>query len=135
MKYLLAFVLLLIAVLPVKAGHQPDHICQIGTEEEFYATVVSVKKATVMIANDKARDTIMAKVNDDRAKNNLYLIEADKLVIGLFEEDGMLFVGIVGFKDRCAVPGTVAVVTAQNWVSFIVSIGVSSDDFAKVVDG
>lgn len=135
MKYLLAVVLFLSAVLPVKAGHQPDHICQIATETEFYDTVAVKKNAKIMLANDRARATVIAKVNDDRKANSLHLVEVDKLAIGLFSESGMMFVGIVGFKDQCVVPGTVAVVPAADWVRFIVSLGVTADDFAEMRNG
>lgn len=135
MKYLLAVVLLLSAVLPVKAGHQLDHICQIATETEFYDTVAAKKNAKIMLANDKARAAIIDKVNEDRKANNLFLIEVDKLAIGLFAESGMMFVGVVGFKDSCVVPGTVAVVPAPDWVRFIVSLGVSADDFSEMRNG
>jgi hypothetical protein len=135
MKYLLAAVLILSAVLPVRAGHQPDHICQIATESEFYKTVASKKNAKIMLANDRARAAVIAKVNEDRKANNLFAVEVDKLAIGLFAESGMMFVGIVGFKDRCVVPGTVAVVPASDWVNFIVSLGVDADDFAEMRNG
>ena len=135
MKQLIAALFLLSAVPAVQAAHDQGHVCQIGTEQDFYQGVAAAKKATLMVASNAARDAIMAKVNDDRLKNNLFLVEVEKLVIGIFSENGQMYVGVVGFKDRCVVPGTIAVVSAQDWVSFTVSIGVSADDFSKVVDG
>ena len=134
MKIMLAALFLLSAVLPVQAGHSADHVCQISTEQEFYDTV-SVRSATMMVATAKARDMIMDRVNESRKANGLFLIEVDKFVIGIFEEGQNVYVGTVGFKDKCVVPGTVAVVPASQWVSFTVSIGVSSDDFSRMIDG
>lgn len=134
MKIMLAALFLLSAVLPVQAGHSADHVCQIATEQQFYDTV-SAKNATIMVANNKARDMIMEKVNKNRKANGLFLIEVEKFVIGIFEEGSNVYVGTVGFTEKCVVPGTVAVVPASQWVSFTVSIGVNSDDFSRMVDG
>lgn len=117
-----------------EAGHENTHICQIASEADFYASVAH-RKPKVFLANDKARNTILDAVNADRKAKGMFLIEADTFVIGHFIDSGMTYVGLVAFKDRCVVPGTVAVMDARQWVSFMLVVGVTANDFTEMRDG
>jgi hypothetical protein len=99
------------------------------TEEDFIASAVRVNQAKVLVANDKAREVILAKINNARLSAKLWAFEADKLSIGVISHDNQLLVGIVMFKDACVVPGTVKIVAAHDWIAFLLELGLSMDDF------
>lgn len=134
MRQVLSLLFLLIASSAVQAGHVADHECQIADEEEFFSTV-EAKNATVMIASEEALQIIIGIINKDRSSRGVFLVEADKLMIGIFEQENTLYVGVVAFKDRCVVPGTVAVVPASQWVAFTVGNGIEVDDFHELNGG
>lgn len=134
MRQVLSLLFLLIASSAVQAGHVADHECQIADEEEFFSTV-EAKNATVMIASEEALQIIIGVINKSRVDRELFLIEADKLMIGIFEQEGAVYVGTVAFKDRCVVPGTVAIVPASQWIAFTVSHGIKPDDFHELNGG
>lgn len=134
MKQFIAFLFLVFLLAPVQAAHVVDHECQIADEDEFFATV-NAKNATVMLASEEALEIIIGIINKDRSERGVFLIEADKLMIGIFEDSGSVYVGTVAFKNRCVVPGTVAVVPASQWVAFTVANGINPDDFHEVNDG
>lgn len=128
MRLAAAVLALMLAVAPAHST-EPPAACAV-TEEEFLASAARVK-ADVMVAAPAARDTIIATINEARAKANLWPFEADKLVIGVIMDEGQLLVGVAMFKDRCVVPGSVKVVAADQWVSFVLGLGISMDDFRK----
>lgn len=134
MRQVLSLLFLLIASSAVQAGHVADHECQIADEEEFFSTV-EAKNATVMIASEEALQIIIGVINKSRVDRELFLIEADKLMIGIFEQEGTVYVGTVAFKDRCVVPGTVAIVPASQWIAFTISHGIKPDDFHELNGG
>lgn len=101
----------------------------ITTEDEFLASAVRVNKAKVRVATDRAREVVLAEINRHRVAAKLWAFEADKLSIGVIQHEGRLYVGVVMFMDGCVVPGSVKVIPAENWVAFIVGLGLSMDDF------
>jgi hypothetical protein len=117
----------------VRAQEAPPTIC-VTTEEDFISSAVNNYKAKVLVAGETARDKILAKINDARVEAKLWPFEADKLAVGLIMKDGQMFVGIVMFKDRCVVPGTVKIVRAEYWVAFITDLGISMDEFTPERD-
>ena len=61
----------------------------------------------------------------------MWELEADTFAIGLIMDKGKLLIGIVMFKDHCVVPGTVKVFEAQEFIAYIVQLGLSMDDFVE----
>jgi hypothetical protein len=124
---------LLVFLSPVKAQEQPPTpgICG-TTAEDFINSAVTKNNAKIRVANAKAHGIIMEAINTERAKAKLWAYEADKLVIGLIQHQGKLYVGIAMFKDGCVVPGTVKMATAMEFISFITSYGLSMDDFEEM---
>lgn len=122
-------VLALLLAAPASAQEAPAETICVTTEEDFIASAVRVNNAKVLVANDKAREAILAKINGARLSAKLWAFDADKLAIGVISHDNQLLVGIVMFKDACVVPGTVQIVTAQDWIAFILELGISMDDF------
>ena len=124
--------ILLAAPAPAPAAGQTvvlqDTRC-ITTEDEFIASAVRVNKAKVRVATDRAREVVLAEINRHRVAAKLWAFEADKLSVGLMQHEGRLYVGVVMFMDGCVVPGSVKVIPAENWIAFIVGLGLSMDDF------
>jgi len=100
------------------------------SEARFLASARNMN-AKMRVATDHAREVLMGRINEARAKAGMWLLEADTFMIGLIQDKGKLLVGIVMFKDHCVVPGTVKVFDAQEFISFIVQAGLSIDDFVE----
>jgi hypothetical protein len=121
-----------LALLSAPAAAQtivPQTTSCITTEDEFMASAVNVNKAEVRVATDHARVTVLEEINRHRVAAQLWAFEADKLSVGIIQHEGRLYVGVVMFKAGCVVPGSVKVIPAENWVAFIVGLGLSMDDF------
>lgn len=119
---------------PGIARAQEVHPACAVTEADFLDRAVKVNGATILVASEKARETILTEINTHRKKAGLWLLEADRISIGLIKNNGALYVGIAMFKDGCVVPGSVHIVAASDWVAFATGIGLSMDDFAKQSD-
>lgn len=133
----IAFALLLAASLPVQAEtptglkeNVSEKICG-TTEEEFLISAVNSSKAKVHVANEKAMKLILDNINKARTENKLWAFEADKLRIGIIQQNNQVFIGIAMFKDKCVVPGSVKVVPALVFIEYITELGLSMDDFPK----
>ena len=59
-------------------------------------------------------------------------IKPDEMLMGLFKVSGMMFVGIVFFNDNCVIKGSTATMPAQEWVSLLLKLNLSADDFTKL---
>lgn len=116
--------------MPVNAAGQ----CIIATESEFMEQIANVEPV-LFIASNEALVKFLEYVNGVRAVNNLFPFEAEKLIIGLFEDNGEIQVGTVMIDSYgCVVIGSIVVMTAVEWAEFIVPIGISSDDFTSYRD-
>jgi hypothetical protein len=122
-------ILFLAAPGVARAQDTPTGVCA-TSEDQFTEAAVRVNKARILVASDAARDTILAKINEARKTAGLWLLEADKVSIGIISHEGRMYVGIAMFKDRCVVPGTVKLFPAEQWIAFVTEIGLSMDDFA-----
>lgn len=105
----------------------PPTVCSI-TEDDFYASAKNLNPR-IYVASENAREQIMGKINIARISAKLWPLEADKLAVGVFEDKGQTYAGIVMFKDHCVVPGTVKVFPIEQWVAFLAEIGLSKKDF------
>lgn len=131
MKNTLKALLLATALLfagPVTSANAQSASCAV-TDTKFYDSARSIK-ARILVASDKARDTFVGKVNEARVKVGQSAFDVDTLAVGLFTKDGQMYVGTVMIKDHCVITGTVKVFPAEDFVGFLVSLGLSLDDFA-----
>lgn len=131
----LTLTFLFTASLPSNAGESVKEDLQIAqstvcavSEDNFYASVKNLN-ATIYVASDRARQLILDKINIARASSGLWLLEADKVAVGIFADKGQQYAGIVMFKDDCVVPGTVKVFPLSQWVGFLTELGLSKEDF------
>jgi hypothetical protein len=113
------------------ASHAPVPAACAITEDQFLASARNMN-AKIRVAEDHARVAIINNINDARLKANMWALEADNLMIGIIQDKGQLLVGIVMYKDHCVVPGTVKVFPAQDFVAFLVELGLSMDDFTPI---
>jgi hypothetical protein len=122
-----ALVVLLIAVLfhwAMPTGAQtviPKSPCAMG-EMQF----LQGKKA--LLATTKARDAVIAEINKHRPTDPLL---ADRMAISPLGGSEQPMVGVVMFKDRCVLPGTVKAFPLGAWLAWLSTIGLSMDDFVR----
>jgi hypothetical protein len=95
--------------------------CAIG-EVQF------LKGKKALMATPKARDAVLAEINKHRPTDPL---TADRMAISRLGGSEQPMVGVVMFKDRCVLPGTVKSFPLGAWMAFIGSIGLSMDDFVR----
>jgi len=105
--------------------------CAAETEQDFMARVEKLN-AKILIAKPDTRDKIMEMVNGPRIKKKLFLYEADKIAIGLFNLKGVSMVGIAWFKDGCYVPGTAEVMPSKVFAQIMEAIKVQFEGWVRL---
>jgi hypothetical protein len=90
---------------------------------------LSGKKA--LLATTKARDAVLAEINKHRGTDPLV---ADRMAISPLGGGEQPMVGVVMFKDRCVLPGTVKAFPLGAWVAWLATLGLSMDDFVREVN-
>ena len=90
----------------------------------------------IMIAKAEASKKIVAKINENRAKNGMHPIDGHSVAIGLLKDkNGVVKVGVAIFDaNECVIRETVILLPMDHWVGFANEAGVSADDFAKLQD-
>jgi hypothetical protein len=90
-----------------------------------------LKGKKALMATPKARDAVIAEINKHRPTDPL---TADRMAIAPLGGSEQPMIGVVMFKDKCVLPGTVKAFPLNAWMAFIGSIGLSMDDFVREVD-
>ena len=111
-----------------KANHAAVPAACAISQDQFMVSVKNLE-AKMYKASDKARTIIMGKINEARLSANLWELDVDDLMVGVFMDKGQPMVGLVMFKDHCVVPGSVKVFPATLWVEFLNSLELTIDDF------
>jgi hypothetical protein len=125
-----AFVALFLFVPFSQANHAPVPMVCKTTEADFLLSAKNMN-AKQRTANAKAKEALLKAINAERTKAGQWAFEADDFMIGVLTHNGQLLIGTVMFKDHCVVPGTVHVFRADEWVGFIMGLGLSMDDFVE----
>jgi hypothetical protein len=122
-----ALVALLLAVLfhwAVPAGARTvieKTPCAMG-EAQF------LKGKKALLATTKARDAVLVEINKYRPTDP---VTADRMAISPLGGSEQPMVGVVMFKDRCVLPGTVKAFPLGAWVAWLATIGLSMGDFVR----
>jgi hypothetical protein len=99
--------------------------CQVATEKYFIEKMQGLTPPpTILEADPEVLLLFLAKVNRLRAKQNLWLLEADRMVIGRMAHG----IGVALFKDGCVVPGSITVVTPQ----YLAEMGLEPEGFKPI---
>jgi hypothetical protein len=117
-----ALIAVLIALATPAAAQTviPKTPCAMG-EAQF------LKGKKALLATTKARDAVLVEINKYRGTDPL---TADRMAISpLGGEQPM--VGVVMFKDRCVLPGTVKAFPLGAWMAWLSTLGLSMDDFVR----
>lgn len=145
MKFLLALLLMISPAVALDMSDQPPSenvetfvmpvnaagVCVIASEADFMDQISDLNPHMLQAPKDVLA-TFLTKVNEARAKNGLFPFEAEKLIIGLFEDGGANYVGTVMIDNvGCVVIGSVAVFTVEEWAGFMVELGLSTDMFVE----
>jgi hypothetical protein len=123
-----AFMALFLFVPVSHANHAPVPMVCKTTEADFLLSAKNMN-AKQRVATPKAKEALLTAINAERSKAGQWAFEADNFMIGVIVHKGKLLIGTVMFKDHCVVPGTVHVFNADEFVAFIVGLGLSMDDF------
>jgi hypothetical protein len=125
-----AFMALFLFVPSSQANHAPVPMVCKTTEKDFLLSAKNMN-AKQRVATPKAKEALLKAINAERTKAGQWAFEADDFMIGVLTHKGKLLIGTVMFKDHCVVPGTVHVFNADEWVGFIMGLGLSMDDFVE----
>lgn len=131
----IALMLMLIAASPVQPAQAVELECQTATESEFLGNVKRLNPV-VHEVSPRALAAFLKQANEARAKNKIWLLEADTMLVGIFKRQGKssYTAGTVMFKDDCMVPGSD---TEQGYFDFLKnlkSLGLSIGDLVRRVD-
>lgn len=102
-----------------------DKACVVAKESEFIEQVTKRSPPpSLYILNKVGHDKFLSFVNGMRAKQKLFPLEADKIVLGMLGPK----VGIVMFKDGCVVPGTAILMEAVQFMALVKASGLQMED-------
>ena len=103
-----------------------------ATEDQFYKEAAELNPK-ILVASDNARTQIVERINQARKEVGQEPFDVDKLTIGIFQYKGQVMVGTAMFKKGCLVIGTVKAFPADQFISFLESIGISIEEFKPQV--
>jgi hypothetical protein len=111
-------------------------IAQECYKRDAFFEAVKHPDTVIMIANADATKKLVAKLNENRAKNGMHPIDGRSLAIGILKDRaGVTKVGVAIFDAQdCVIRETVILLPMEHWVAFANEAGVSAEDFAKLQD-
>lgn len=104
--------------------------CQIGDRALAIASLTA-DGSEVFVARGAAVEKIVTFINKNRAKAGVHLFEADEIIAGMKKVNGTLYVAMAWIKNDCVVPGTVEIMTFEDFVRASAIIGVDLKDFQQ----
>jgi hypothetical protein len=127
------FIAVLFAVLVMSAVPAMAQECY--KRDDFFEAVKH-PDTVIMIANADATKKLVAKLNENRAKNGMHPIDGRSLAIGILKDRaGVTQVGVAIFDAQdCVIRETVILLPMEHWVAFANEAGVTAEDFAKLQD-
>ncbi len=127
------FIAVLFAVLVMSAVPAMAQECY--KRDDFFEAVKH-PDTVIMIANADATKKLVAKLNENRAKNGMHPIDGRSLAIGILKDKaGVTQVGVAIFDAQdCVIRETVILLPMEHWVAFANEAGVTAEDFAKLQD-
>lgn len=98
--------------------------CTTPTSAEFLKDAKERLGAIIYKATPETTVAIVDYINKFREKNNAPRMDADGFYYAIIPDGNRgTFIGVVFFNDGCVVSGTVEVMSVDNFVSFITSLG------------
>lgn len=123
--YYLSLISIISAFILFTSIPAKTEVCE--SKEQFTKNVAHLNPI-VYRANERAREAFDNILSESLNKE----IKSDEMLMGLFKVSGMMFVGIVFFNDNCVIKGSTATMPAQEWVSLLLRLNLSADDFTKL---
>lgn len=127
MKKFLAgiFITLSLMVTPAFAGGH----CIAQSYDDFMAYTSRENYKVFHLSNEDV-EKWKKTVNEYRAAKKLFPLDFDAYAFSVIKRGSERLVGIVAFKDKCVVPGTVMVVKIEDFVKAMTDAGIDLT-FAK----
>lgn len=127
----IAIVIALLSLSPI----MPAHSQECYKRDDFFEAVKH-PDTVIMIANAEATKKLVAKLNENRAKNGMHPVDGHSLAIGILKDkNGVTQVGVAIFDAQdCVIRETVILLPMEHWAGFAAEAGVSADDFAVLQD-
>ena len=125
----IATVIALVSISPVASAQE----CY---NREAFFEAVKHPDTVIMIAKESAAKKLVAKLNENRVKNNMHPVDGRSLAIGILKDSaGNTKVGVAIFDaNECVISETVLVMPFEHWAAFAIEAGVTADDFATLQD-
>lgn len=125
----IAIVIALLSLTPVVYSQE----CY---NRDAFFEAVKHPDTVIMIAKEGAAKKIVAKLNENRVKNNMHPVDGHSLAIGILKDSaGNTKVGVAIFDaNECVISETVLVMPLEHWAAFALEAGVTADDFAVLQD-
>lgn len=128
--FALAVIALPLFVLVPVVTAQADPQCVIGTEQDFL-TQVKPLGAAIHNASDKALKLVLADLNSERAKTQLFALEAVKMIVGTYKVGDVWKEGYALFDaNSCIVPGGTKSMLDSDFANWMIKLGVLPSDFS-----
>lgn len=106
--------------------------CIVMSEGEFRAMNAHLKPVLYR-ATGEALTKLLAALNVDRIKAEMFPFEAEFILIGTFKKDGKDLVGFALFDGGCLLPTGSNTMLRADWDAFIKGAGIEWKEFEKEV--
>ena len=123
---LIAISVIVIMLQPSPARADDRTPCQV-TERQFMAA--AGQKA--LVATPRATVAILGEINRMRAAAGVFPLQADRILVSPRQVGGQTMLGVVMTLQHCVLLDLARTFRVQDWMVFLMTLGLSQDDFVK----
>jgi hypothetical protein len=123
---ILAISVIVIMLQPSTARAEGPTACLV-TQTQYLATAGD----KTLVASPRATTVILAEINRHRVAAGTFLLEADRITVTPRQVAGQTMLGVVMVKDHCVLLDLARTFRVQDWMVFLMTLGLSQDDFVK----
>jgi hypothetical protein len=125
------FLLLAISVLGLllkpAAAHADDRTPCLVTQTQYLASAGE----KTLVASPRATTVILAEINRHRTAAGAFPLEADRILVSPRQVAGQTMLGVVMTLQHCVLLDLARTFRVQDWMVFLMTLGLSQDDFVK----
>jgi hypothetical protein len=125
------FLLIAISVLGLllkpAAARADDRTPCLVTQTQYLASAGE----KTLVASPRATTVILAEINRHRTAAGAFPLEADRILVSPRQVAGQTMLGVVMTLQHCVLLDLARTFRVQDWMVFLMTLGLSQDDFVK----
>jgi len=116
-----------IGLLMPSTAHADDRTPCLVTQTQYLASAGE----KTLVASPRATTVILAEINRHRTAAGAFPLEADRILVSPRQVAGQTMLGVVMTLQHCVLLDLARTFRVQDWMVFLMTLGLSQDDFVK----